>query len=217
MGVEEWIAVFGAIGATISSFLQRRERKIRRNTEAELKAEKSKPRVFSPLEVPFTQFFSSVAEIVDEIDDLLEKTDVDRVVFFWAKNGIEDPKFTTSSFQHRTGDSRKYEYVEYPLDDDYRARLAEVFRNGLVLYNVSNMPTEGCEIGDIYRMEGVTESFWGDIIKLHGPGGTAIYLYFSIATHTPGGFSDDSDTLIKMLHPKIKKLAETYYIPKELT
>lgn len=220
MGVEEWVAIIGAIGGLVGSVAQAIERKKRRKKEAELeevKVQVSRPRHKKALEIAFTDFFSRQASVVDEIHELIEETEVDRVIFFRAVNGVGKPVETTAYFQQRADNKRWYNYEKYPLDDDYRDRLKEVFREGLVHFLTAEMPEEDCEVGDIYRLEKVVASYWGEIISLDGPEGMAIYQYFSIATHSEDGFSPDTDTRIKIIQSKLKSLAETFYSPKELT
>lgn len=220
MGVEELVAIIGAIGGLIGSVAQARERQKRRSKEVELeevKRQTSEPRHKKALQVAFTEFFSKQASVVDEIHQLIEETEVDRVIFFRAVNGIEQPVETTANFQQHGDNQRSYLYEKYPIDDDYRRRLKEVFAKGLVCYSTAEMPEEDCEIGDIYRLEKVVASYWGEIISLDGPEGMAVYQYLSIATLSESGFSPDTDTRIKIIQSKIKHLAEAFYSPKELT
>ena len=133
---------------------------------------------------PWTKF-------VRRVEDILETTEIDRLLVLVAVNGKYNPTHTSVIVDFRQiGDS--YFYIDIPLDSDYIDRLLETKKKGRIRFKTSEVP--GTLIGQIYAEEGVTEAVWAIIGKKKSFNTDQVaYKYLSAATHEAGGFKNPAE------------------------
>tara|TARA_E500000318_G_scaffold24210_2_gene24398 strand:+ start:3018 stop:3716 length:699 start_codon:yes stop_codon:yes gene_type:complete len=214
--------VAGAFGA-LSGWLSLRKTQVESKANAENQADqKAEQEDLRALVVSFCRFFAKNSAVSEQLHELLSATEIDRILLFRAEpapkiENAEDEDLLVSCYmQLRAGNQIEYPFEELRVDRDYKLRLLDTFKEDQVLHVASEMPEKDCQIGDIYRLEGVTESLWVRIVIIAGPKESNIYQYMSFATHSEEGISRNTATKISLITSQITDLAVSYYSPHEL-
>lgn len=214
--------VAGAFGA-LSGWLSLRKTQIESKANAEKQANQTAGQEkLRALVVSFCRFFAKNSAVSEQLHGLLNATEIDRILLFRAElapkieNAEEEDLLLSCYMQLRAGNQIEYPFEELRVDRDYKFRLLDTFKEGQVLHVVSEMPDQDCQIGDIYRLEGVTESLWVRIVMIAGPKGSNVYQYMSFSTHNEEGISRNTATRISLITSQITDLAVSYYSPYEL-
>jgi hypothetical protein len=151
--------VFSVVSVAVSgcfALLVARSRRVQRAEERADVAERELG--FQTMSLGFDDFESDQQELEQDIKDLLEETNIDRVLKLKAWNGKYHPKYVTAYIQYRQDPSGFVKYVNYPIDEDYGHRLRATRDHGWRIYTVYDDPDSN--IMQSYIAEGVKVSLW---------------------------------------------------------
>lgn len=138
----------------------------------------------------FDQFLPAWKELEPELDLIKEKTNIDRILFFKAVNGIRTPKRTSAFFQYREVGQENVPYIWFKLKDSYRRMLNEMEDKGFISFTVSLL-SRGEQIYPIYVEEGVLSAAWFFVGKWPGDTpGSYVMFYISFASHTADALTE---------------------------
>lgn len=137
------------------------------------------------------------------VDQIYKHTQADRFLILAATNGTTELRFATALYeQHRhngkimlsVGAVNKY--VEFEFDSHYLGLLKQSETRGIVDVDVHELP-EACDIGKIYRGEGVTFSKWLFLDRKKIDEHNDRLFYCSVATHAPTPFTEEEKLKIR--------------------
>ena len=130
-------------------------------------------------------------KFVDTVYQILEETEIDRLLVLVAVNGAQNPTHASCIVDFRQV-GKQYSYVDVPLDQDYIERLIHIKKKGIIRFKTKDVPNT--LIGEIYSNEGVTECVWSIVGKKHSfTTDQVAYKFISVATHREGGFSNPKE------------------------
>lgn len=192
---EVWIAivtgVFGLAGAWL---------KLRKSTP---EAPEAIPDISSVKS--FSGFLTHWNEIERQIHGLFRDTKADRFLILQARNGKDKPTKTTAIYQTRDGGQRDFDYIDFPLDDDYRQRLELTEYSGPHVIDVAGIPDSF--IKAVYQNEEVHHSVWWPIAR-EDYKRYSIIVYASIATHSEEPFDQNELVRQRMLMGQVQEMSQ---------
>ena len=146
---------------------------------------------FQRAALDFPSFLENWNGVMEQLNKLMDETEIDRFLIFRAWNGFLEPRFTTAVFQLRTQKQEPFSYIHFELDDDYVQRIRAVSKGMKCIYFKTD-DLDQSYIRDVYKNEGVTASVWCHIetLKLEDTASASIS-YCSFATHG-GEISDET-------------------------
>jgi len=136
-------------------------------------------------------------------------------MIFIAVNGIHDSKTTSAVYEYHSGESKPYQYIRFPIDDDYRDRLREMIKQGSISFKTKDI--DSSLIKNVYMAEGVDESAWFHLeTRVIGSEGAKAIAYASFATHNKddsAGINGEVHTRCLVLISKIKGFVDDFDNP----
>lgn len=192
------IVALSALGGLVFGWFKwSKERSKRLQAENEIK--------FNRAALQFPDFVHEWDHIGAELANLVETTEVDRILILRAWNGTLEPRWTTAVYQLRQGAQSPISYVHFELDSDYVDRIRQVVQKGSGYWEVHEMPDSA--IRSVYEAEGVKSSFWShiDSVRTDDHGSTGI-TYASFSSHE-GPLSPETQTKCRILTGRLKGLA----------
>jgi len=164
---------------------------------------------FQVASLDFSSFMEEWSDVVSELDNLMENTNIDRFLILRAWNGVLSPRWTTAVLQVRQGQQEPISYVHYELDSDYILRLQEISRTGKIRFDVDALPDD-VGIKQIYQAEGVSASAWFHIEDRDLPNSESrAVTYCSFAAHE-GSISDATFLRCTLLAGRLKGAANSF-------
>lgn len=128
--------------------------------------------------------FERQDKLREACDDLKMSTPIDRVLGFYAVNGLYKPNRASMFFnsvdyeyKHLLGD-----YHFYSIDETYQAHLKAAELNGYDFIDVAALPPHDM-MKAVYASEHVKYSIWMVAGKIEMQNGRVMVLYFSFSTH----------------------------------
>jgi len=144
------------------------------------------------------------------VDNIFKYTEADRFLILVATNGKTDLRFATAIYEHHKENSAislslgaVNRYVEFEFDSHYLSLLKRSEVESIVDVNVDELPK--CDIGDIYRSEGVEHAKWGFLDRKKIDDLNDRIFYCSVATHKKIPFSAEESATIKGYVGNIRK------------
>lgn len=140
---------------------------------------------FQTVALSFTDLVYQFGKLDNKIWQLLEETEIDRVLVLRAYNGRMDPKWTTAVRQWRARGQRGMTYCRVELDEDYVGRLRKLVNGGDVLVDTQAESEAATLIGRIYEAEGVQHAAWYFVgmKEISESPSSVMITYVSAATH----------------------------------
>ena len=167
---------------------------------------------FTRTAIRFTDAVEEWSQISDMIQNVMQRTKVDRFLILRAWNGTHDPRWTTAVHQIREANQQPYQYIHVELDEDYVDRIRRVVQKGQIRFNVEGI-TPPSLIKEIYDNEGVTDAVWAHLgtYKHTMPHSDAVVVeYVSFATHDEAGFDATCLTEINLIIGRIRGLSHSF-------
>jgi hypothetical protein len=201
------VALIGLAGICVTAGVAwRRVNLERRKTllaEKELKLQSSA--------LSLSDFLEDWQSVAAAMSDLIQNTEIDRILILRAWNGYLSPKWTTAVYQMREYGQAPKQYVHTGLDDDYVERLRIITRGGAICFRVVDAPDS--LIKSIYEAEGVKASCWWHISTEKVPDtDAAVITYCSFSTHSNEEISEKTRTSCNLLVGRLKGLSEVFGI-----
>jgi hypothetical protein len=157
----------------------------------------------------FSAFLTDWDSTHQEIVNLLEQTEIDRVLIFRAWNGSLDPRWTTAVYQARQEGQMPMQYVHVGLDQDYVERLRRTVNDGILVFTVADI--DDSLIRSVYENEGVKSSCWAFINSQKIQGTESVSLsYVSFSSHTHDVLESTTVTRCQLLTGRLKGLAANF-------
>lgn len=194
-----------SIIAAILTYISKRNEKVSKQKLAQAELEMT---VQSDA-LDFGQFFQDWNFIQNEINELMESTNVDRFLMFRAWNGARDPRWTTAVYQLRQGEQKPVSYVHFELDNDYKHRLNDMIESNKIYFEVEDLPDSA--IRSVYKAEGVASAVWChlDSSRPKDINGKSI-TYCSFASHDPHLIDEHTQTRCKIVADRMKSVIENF-------
>ena len=132
----------------------------------------------APILMRMDEFIPGWERIVEDVDNLIATSNVDRVLFFKALNGKMEPKRTTCFWGK--GTHQRYDW--FPIESSYLMMMHRM-KDGHSISFITDDLHESEQIKGVYEDDEVTSAAWFHIGHIRGrTPGAWIWLYMSIAT-----------------------------------
>lgn len=150
--------------------------------------------------------FARNASVLHELKMLLERTNIDRIIILFARNGTKNPKHVSATFQLREGDSY-FAFDDVTIDDSYRAMLSASHCGQPFMYMQGDNPNT--VLDNIYLMEGLTESMIESIAReAVGYDGSVKQSIISYSTHDKEGLTANSRIAATLITDQLRALVD---------
>jgi len=205
------VAVIGMVGAVVVAIIGKLKfdvKKAEKYVEKEFQIQRDA--------LNFGRYLREWTFIQQELIALCDETCIDRFMIFIAVNGIHDSRTTSAVYEYHSGESKPYQYIRFPLDDDYRDRLREMVKSGSISFKTVDI--DRSLIQDVYMSEGVLESAWFHLeTRPIGNEGAMAIAYASFASHGdekyPNGIDRHIHTRCLVLISKIQEFVSVFENP----
>ena len=148
--------------------------------------------------------FARNAKVLHELKHLLESTNIDRIIIFFARNGTKKAKYVSATFQLREGDSY-FAFDDVYIDDGYRSMLAASACGLPFMYKQGDNPNT--ILDDIYLMEELSEAMIESIAReAVGFDGSIKQSIVSYATHDKEGLTAQARTAATLVTGQLRAL-----------
>lgn len=175
-------------------------RKTKRQNESLKHELKLQARIFD-----FSTFVHEWDSIMQDVQELMQKTEIDRFLILRAWNGYNTPKYTTAVVQIRQGKQEPIQYVHFELDEDYVERLKLIVNSGYATFKVNEMPPSF--IKSVYETEEIKTSFWAYLARLRIDSEHQAITYCSFSSRSANELSPDTITRCRILIGRLKGAA----------
>ena len=204
------VAVIGMVGAVVVAIIGKLKfdvKKAEKYVEKEFQIQRDA--------LNFGRYLREWTFIQQELIALCDETCIDRFMIFIAVNGIHDSRTTSAVYEYHSGESKPYQYIRFPIDDDYRDRLREMIKQGSISFKTKDI--DSSLIKNVYMAEGVDESAWFHLeTRVIGSEGAKAIAYASFATHSKDdsiGINGEVHTRCLVLISKIKGFVDDFDNP----
>ena len=181
--------IFSIVGIVLSAFipvlLASRKLKNKKAVKAQLSITESR-----------AEKLGNSAPVVRAITDLLDSTNIDRVLVLVAFNGVSTPRHVTATYQWQESGQKFAAYKKVPIDDHYRSILKNCDNEKTVLYRLGDAP--GTALDDIYQLEGIEQSYIVGVGKTKD-GDVVKHDFMSYATHNLEGLTHKDMTAARLV------------------
>lgn len=206
-------AISAVIVATVTSvfaYLASRSRQVK---EAQKETrEMHREMVFQTLSLGFAEFTSGLRSIEQEIDQLRDSTEIDRVLMLKGWNGLREMRYVTAFYQSRSEGQGAVSYINFPTDVDYRERVNHTRDNRRLYFEVDDTPNS--EIMTAYRAEGLKASYWVHCCTVQLAGsesGSKCIVFMSFGTHGEGGISEQTRASCDRIAEQVAAIVREFY------
>ncbi len=129
---------------------------------------------------------------------LMKYAGVESILFIRGWNGIESTRFATAIHQIRSGRSIHYDYIHYPVGEEYNFHLIKAEREGVHFIRIRELD-DGHELAELYRGEtpAITETAWAILVTRRLDKKHAAKDFISVSTFKPDGFSEEEKNLVR--------------------
>lgn len=160
--ITEIVATLGVLGASaIAAYGQWKISKLNRVLQQREQNQRKSEDVIAAKDAAMAMLssFEQQDKLRESVDDIKMSTPIDRVLGFYAVNGLYKPERTSLFFssvdyewKHFLGD-----YHFYPIDETYQNHLVDAERHGFAVIDVQSLPPHDM-MKAVYSAERVTQA-----------------------------------------------------------
>lgn len=171
---------------------------------------------FQSYALDFSAFLQDWQNTFDELNNIIQQTEIDRILILRAWNGALAPRWTTAVYQLRESGQEPRQYVHFELDSDYVERLKQVCGTGSIHFSVDSVQPDNVKIKQVYEAEGVKSSYWAHIETLKLSNSTAQAIaYISFSSHSFDEISEKTRTRCMIMAGRLKGIAANFRIEQD--
>lgn len=197
------IGAVGVVTAAIVGWLAsaRKTKRANKSLKYELKLQS---RIFD-----FSTFVHEWDSILKDVEELMEKTEIDRFLILRAWNGYNTPEYTSAVIQIRQGNQEPISYVHFQLDRDYIEKLKLIVDHGFATFVVDQMPQSF--IRAVYETENIKSSLWAYLARLRIDEDHQAITYCSFSSKTADELDPATITRCRILVGRLKGAAQAFH------
>lgn len=199
------VAVIGLLGVVITAYIGYAQAAASRESLAQTEREMK----FQSAALDFAAFITEWGDTMQDLEELMRDTVIDRFLILRAWNGYMEPRWTTAVLQVRQGNQKLISYVHYELDTDYIDRLRHICSSGRSKFRTNELP-ETAAIRKIYELEGIKSAIWYMLDQSVIPGSDSRAITYCSFAALTDDITDDVITRCSIVVGRMKGIVHAF-------